>query len=441
VLTLIVTLIAIVMAIAALRGRPLHHALAGHAAAVGGDIVDVVTNHSTVRAFAAARRELARLGDGLSREMTAHRRALSYMEVLRTVHAVAVWVLSGAMLAWSAMLWEAGRITAGDLVIISSFSIALLQASRDLAVALVEAAHHWGRLGEAIQALVLPHDLPDAPDAEPFVSLGGSIAFDHVSFAYRGDRDVLDDVSFVIPAGQRVGVVGISGAGKTTLLALIQRLYPLSGGRILIDGQDIASVTQESLRKAIAVVPQDVSLFHRSIIENIRYGRPEATDEEVIAAAEAAQCRDFIDRLPDGYETLVGERGLKLSGGQRQRIGIARAILADAPVILLDEATSALDSESEIAVQRALGVLMQGRTVLAVAHRFSTIAHFDRIVVLRHGRVAEDGTLEELVRRNSIFAAMWRAQMGDHEGAGARHAPRRYAGGSRQSIAAISGDD
>lgn len=412
VLTIITGLVALVMAGAALRGRPLHHALAGRAAAVGGDIVDVVTNHGTVRAFAAAPREYERLSEGLNEEVIAHRCALIYMERLRLAHAVCVWALSGGMLAWAAVLWQAGQISAGDLVVVGSFSIALLQASRDLAVALVEIAHHWGRLGEAVQALVLPHDLPDPPGASEFVSRGGSIAFQEMTFAYPGGRNILDRISLQIPAGQKVGIVGSSGAGKTTLLALMQRLYPITGGQILVDGQDIADVAQDSLRKKIAVVPQDVSLFHRSILENIRYGRPDASDAEVIAAAQAAHCNEFISDMPQGYATPVGERGIRLSGGQRQRIGIARAILTDAPVILLDEATSALDTESEMAIQQALDELMRGRTVLAVAHRLSTIASFDRVIVLRNGRIAEDGAPEELVRKNGIFGAMWRAQMG-----------------------------
>jgi ATP-binding cassette subfamily B protein len=444
VLTAITAIVALAISAAALNGRGLHHTLAGHAAAVGGDIVDVVTNHFTVRAFAAAPREYQRLSEGLNEEVAAHRHALIYMERLRFAHAVCVWVLSGGMLAWAAVLWQGGTISAGDLVVVGSFSIALLQSSRDLAVALVEIAHHWGRLGEAVQALVLPHDLPDAPNASRFVSRGGAISFDDVTFAYPGTRNVLDRISLKVPAGQKVGIVGTSGAGKTTLLALMQRLYAVTSGRILVDGQDIATVAQDSLRKTIAVVPQDVSLFHRSVLENIRYGRPDASDEEVIAAARAAQCDDFIRELPEGYGTPVGERGIRLSGGQRQRIGIARAILTDAPVILLDEATSALDTESEMAIQRALDELMRGRTVLAVAHRLSTIAGFDRVIVLRDGGVAEDGAPEALVRSNGIFGAMWRAQMGQPEAEDVRSSPALLRHRARQKpsrLAATIGGD
>ncbi|MBV8168792.1 MAG: ATP-binding cassette domain-containing protein, partial [Alphaproteobacteria bacterium] len=270
---------------------------------------------------------------------------------------------------------------------------------------------------DALQAIAVPHEIPDAPDARPLVARGGALRFDDLSFSYKGATPhagkapaALDRVALSVPAGQKLGIVGPSGAGKSTLLALVQRLYEPTHGRILVDGQDIAGVTQESLRAAIAVVPQEISLFHRSVLENIRYGLPEASDEQVLAAAKAACCHNFIEALPEGYATVVGERGLKLSGGQRQRIGIARAILKDAPIVLLDEATSALDSQSELEVQRALAELMRGRTVLAVAHRLSTLAAFDRIVVIKDGRIIEDGAPAELRKRQGFFSAAWARQ-------------------------------
>jgi ATP-binding cassette, subfamily B, bacterial len=213
--------------------------------------------------------------------------------------------------------------------------------------------------------------------------------------------------------------VGPSGAGKSTVISLVQRLFDIDGGRLLIDGQDVRTMTQDSLRAAIAVVPQDVSLFHRSVLENIRYAKPEASDDAVLAAARAARCDTFIQSLPQGYATIVGERGTKLSGGQRQRLGIARALLKDAPIIVLDEATSALDTEAELEIQRALGTVMRGRTVLAIAHRLSTIAKFDRLVVLREGRIVEQGTPAELRRRRGLFDRMCRTQ---------EEAPMRLAG-------------
>jgi ATP-binding cassette, subfamily B, bacterial len=401
------------MAYAALRGRPLHQAFARRAAEVGGEIVDVVTNHGIVRAFANRRREEARLSRAVADEAEAQRRALVYIEWLRLAHAAVVWILSGVMLAWGILLWRAGAITAGDVVVCGSFTLALLQASRDLAVAVVDMLHHWGRVAEAIATLAVPHDLPDDAAAADFACSGGRIVFENVAFAHDDGRPILDGIALRVPAGQKLGIVGPSGAGKSTLLALVQRLYPATRGRVLVDGQDVAALRQECLRRAVAVVPQDISLFHRSIRENIRYARPDASDAEVAAAARAAQCEGFIKDLPEGYDTPVGERGVRLSVGQKQRVAIARALLADAPIILLDEATSALDTESEIAVQRGLSELMRGRTILAVAHRLSTIAGFDRVVVLERGRIVEDGAPEELRRRGGLFARLWQAQTED----------------------------
>src|SRR5690606_2164664 len=243
------------------------------------------------------------------------------------------------------------------------------------------------------------------------VNRGGSIDFEHVRFGYRRDQPVIDDFTLHIPAGQKIGIVGSSGAGKSTLAGLLHRPYDVQDGRILIDGQPLRDFTQDSLRAMIAVVPQEVSLFHRSIKENIRYARPTASDQEVIAAARAAHCDEFIRDLPEGYDTLVGERALELSGGQRQRIGIARAILKEAPIIILDEATSALDSELEVAVQRSSAEAVRGRTVIAIAHRLSTLASFDRVIVLADGRIVEDGSPAELRRRGGIFEKLWRMQV------------------------------
>ncbi len=238
---------------------------------------------------------------------------------------------------------------------------------------------------------------------------GSSVEFERVSFQHAGGRRVFENLNLRLEAGQRIGLVGPSGSGKSTLFAILQRLDDVQRGRILIDGQDIARVTQKSLRAAIAVVPQDVSMFHRSIMENIRYGRPDASDEEVLDAAAAARC-DFIEALPSGMATLVGDRGVKLSGGQRQRIAIARAFLKDAPLLLLDEATSALDSESEEMIRQALGYLMRDRTVIAIAHRLSTVRAFDRIIVLNAGRVVQDGAPEQLMRRDGLYRDLLRRQ-------------------------------
>jgi ATP-binding cassette subfamily B protein len=268
----------------------------------------------------------------------------------------------------------------------------------------------FGYIDDTLRVIGQPQFVVDAPAAPDLQHRGGEVEFRDVSFAYGPGSDAVHDLNLVIPAGQKIGIVGPSGAGKSTLIHLLQRLYDVQSGAVLIDGQPVREITQDSLREALAVVPQEITLFHRTIMENIRFGRPEATDEEVFAAARAAYCDGFIRSLPQGYDTIVGERGTKLSGGQRQRVGIARAFLKDAPIIIFDEATSALDTESEMEVQRALVQLMAGRTVIAVAHRLSTLTSFDRIVVMMGGRVAEDGPVADLRQRGGLFERMWRLQ-------------------------------
>ena len=276
---------------------------------------------------------------------------------------------------------------------------------------MVDMVQQFAKLREAVQVLGLPHEMQDARDARPLKVLAGSIAFRGVSFSYPSGQQVLRDFTLTVPGGQKVGLVGRSGAGKSTIMALLQRLYDPDSGEVVIDDQVIGHVTQESLRSSIAVVQQDISLFHRSLLENLRYGRPEASDEEVYRAVEAARCTEFITRLPDGYHTLVGERGMKLSGGQRQRLAIARAFLMNAPIVLLDEATSALDTESEQSIQEALARLFRGRTVIAIAHRLSTLDSFDRIVVLDRGHIIEDGSPRRLLQTKGVYSRMYGRQL------------------------------
>ncbi|MBB3971774.1 ABC transporter ATP-binding protein [Hansschlegelia beijingensis] len=391
------------------KGRPLHRRYAEQAGTVGGELIDVISNIWAVKAFAANARERARLRATFDVEARAQRRSWMFTEKARILHDALLWVMAGSMLIWAVTLWTRGSVTGGDVVVVSTLVFRILHGSRDLAMALVDMEQHLSYIGETLRVIGKPHEVIDAPNARPFRRKGGAIKFENVSFGYGGGKPVLHDFSLEIPAGQKVGVVGASGAGKSTLIHLVQRLHDVQQGRVLIDGQATSELTQESLRYAIAVVPQEISLFHRTVMENIRFGRPEATDEEVYEAAAAAQC-DFILDLPEGYDTLVGERGAKLSGGQRQRIGIARAILKNAQIVVLDEATSALDTEAEIEVQRALDRLTRGRTVIAVAHRLSTLSDFDRIVVLSKGRVLEDGSIEELLGSHGAFAKMWRLQ-------------------------------
>jgi len=396
----------------AAAGQPLHHDYASKTAAVDGELVDVITNMPLVRAFCGSARERRRFEATVDREMTARRRSLRYLERLRIAHAVITVILTLGLLAWALLLWQRGSITTGEVVLACTLSLSILHATRDLAVALVDVTQHLARLSEALITLLVPHELRDRPNAAPLIKRGVGVAFEGVSFCYPDGRKVFEQLDLRLLAGQRVGLIGHSGAGKSTLLQLLQRFYDPQHGRILIDNQDIAAVTQESLRAAIGVVPQDVSLFQRSVMENIRYGRPDAADEDVFAAATAARSLDFIATLPDGIDTLVGERGIKLSGGQRQRIAIARAFLKDAPLLLLDEATSSLDSESEVAIREALDRLMRGRTVIAIAHRLSTVRDFDRIIVLRAGQIVQDGAPDQLMRRDGIYRWLVQQEIG-----------------------------
>jgi ATP-binding cassette subfamily B protein len=404
-LTLLAGILVFIMCRLAAAGRPLHHEFAERAAAVDGEMVDVVGNMPLVWAFCGLPREHRRLDATVDRELAARRRSLQYLEKLRLFHAAVTVVLTIALLAWAMLLWQNGAATAGDVVLVCTLGLSILHATRDLAVALVDVTQHVARLSEALATLLVPHRLRDHPQATALAQAGARVAFEHVDFCYPDGRRVFKDFNLRIEPAQRVGLVGQSGGGKSTLFTLLQRLYDVQGGRIRLGGQDIARVRQESLRAAIAVVPQDISLFHRSILENIRYGRSDASDADVQEAIIAANC-DFIDSLPEGVATMVGDRGVKLSPGQRQRIGIARAFLKDAPILLLDEATSALDGDSEEAVRQALDRLMGGRTVIAIAHRLSSLRNFDRIVVLQAGQVCEDGPPQVLLRRKGVYCRL-----------------------------------
>jgi ATP-binding cassette, subfamily B, bacterial len=394
----------------AAAGKPLHDDFADKAAAVDGEMVDVINNMPLVRAFCGFSHEHDRFDATVNREVTARGRSLRYLEKLRILHAGITVVLIIALLAWVITLWQRGGATTGDVVLVCTLGLSILSATRDLAVALVDVTQHVARLTEAIATLLLPHELRDDPEAEPLVRSGAAIAFNNISFQYPGGLKVFDRFSLRLQPGQRVGLVGQSGGGKSSLFVLLQRLYDVEQGSITIDGQDIARVTQQSLREAISVVPQDISMFHRSIRENIRYGRPSATDDEVLRAAIAARC-DFVETLPEGLDTQVGDRGVKLSGGQRQRIAIARAFLKDAPILLLDEATAALDGESEEAIREALGRLMRGRTVIAIAHRLATLRNFDRLVVLRAGKIIEDGAPDRLMQGQGPYRELVTQEM------------------------------
>jgi ATP-binding cassette subfamily B protein len=409
-LTIVAGTMVVLMFRLAAAGRPLHDDFADKAAIVDGEMVDVISNMPLVRAFCGLSHEHDRFDATVNRELKARGRSLRYLEKLRLTHAAVTMMLTIALLIWAIRLWQSGDATTGDVVLVCTLGLSILSATRDLAVALVDVTQHVARLTEAIATLLLPHELRDHPQAEPLVRRGASIVFDRISFQYPGGVKVFDQFTLRLQPGQRVGLIGRSGGGKSTLFTLLQRFYDVEQGSIMIDGQDISRVTQQSLREAISVVPQDISLFHRSILENIRYGRPKASDDEVLRAAISARC-DFVESLSNGLGTMVGDRGVKLSGGQRQRIAIARAFLKDAPILLLDEATAALDTESEEAIREALGRLMQGRTVIAIAHRLATLRHFDRLVLLDAGKIIEDGTVDSLMRGQGPYRELVTQEM------------------------------
>ena len=385
-------------------------------AAVTGRIVDVITNIRNVFQFANQTledRELRRYtGDECARRKDLYRSVVR-LRCVQYAMDIGLWLgfVGGALYAW-----VHGVIGAGDFVMITALTGSLLQTAYNLGQRVPEFYEQLGAAQESIATLIVPPTIQDRPGAPALLVRRAAIHFEGVAFAYdggrRGPRNIVENFELYIPSGQRLGLVGPSGAGKTTLMALLMRMHDVTAGAIRIDGQDIRQVTQVSLRGALGLIPQDTSLFHRSLLENIRYGRPDAADEEVVRAAQRAHAHEFIAELEHGYHTLVGERGIKLSGGQRQRIAIARAILRNAPILLLDEATSALDSHSEHLIQEAMREAMAGKTVIAIAHRLSTVMDMDRLIVLQRGVIVADGSHAELLRDGGLYADLWRRQSG-----------------------------
>jgi len=377
-----------------------------------GYVVDSVTNLSLVQHNVGWREEQKRLHSVHGDITKAFRSRLAYTSWFWGTFDFVMTVFFCGFMALLAYSWQQGHVTTAQLAMAVGIVYGLFGAIGGTVNLLSAKFDDIGILKDSLQKISTPLSVFDAPGAPDLKLAKGGIEFRDVTFGYSEGRKLFERLTLEIPAGQKVGFVGISGAGKTTLCQLLMRSYDVTGGGIYIDGQNIAEVTQDSLHAAIAVIPQDPALFHRTLEENIRYGRQSATEAEVKAAAEAASVSGFIEGLPEAYNTLVGERGIKLSGGQRQRIAIARAIVKDAEILVLDEATSALDSETEKSIQAAMIKAMQGRTTLVVAHRLSTLSYMDRIVVMDQGRIIEDGTFDQLITRKGTFYRLWSLQAG-----------------------------
>ncbi len=378
---------------------------------LNGATVDLLTNVSAMQDYARRTYEIERLRGMTLDRRRAHLASWYFGEWTRALNGVLLFVFGMAMVYTTAALARGGLVSLGDIILVVTVIFRVEGLLQSLGSNFNRFAEMWGEIAESLEEIVEPHQIMDAPSASRLIVSDGAIAVDHIGFRYGGYQ-VFDGLSLAIAGKERVGLVGRSGAGKSTLMRLLLHHHDLDSGAILIDGQNIANATQESLREQIAVVPQEPLLFHRTILENIGYGDPTAPREKIEEAARLAQAHDFIMRLEDGYDSLVGERGIKLSGGERQRIAIARAILKNAPILILDEATSSLDSESEALIQKALAHLMQGKTVIAIAHRLSTLRDMDRLVVLDRGKIAEEGTHAQLVDGGGIYAELWHHQAG-----------------------------
>lgn len=379
--------------------------------ALSGVGVDMLTNIGAVRQYAKEKDELSYVGTFIEDKRIKQIREWRLGEWSLLLNGVLIIAAFCVIIALIAKLFARGDASVGDVVLVVSMVAQSAWILEFIGLSMGSVVRTYGEIREGLQDIAKPYEITDVKDAQDLVVHKGAVSFEGVSFAYENQK-VFESLNLHIAPGERVGLVGTSGAGKTTLVSLLLRQHDILGGAISIDGQNIAEITQGSLRTAIAVVPQDSQLFHRSIKENITYGKSDATDEEIANAARMAYAEEFIDVLPEKYDTLVGERGVKLSGGQRQRVVIARAILKNAPILVLDEATSALDSASEVVIQKALHTLMEGKTVIAIAHRLSTLREMDRIVVLGKGSVVESGTHDELVKQGGVYAGLWAHQVG-----------------------------
>ncbi|QEI43808.1 Putative multidrug export ATP-binding/permease protein [Dolichospermum sp. UHCC 0315A] len=384
-----------------------------------GIIVDSVTSLTSSRLFARLGFERRYLNDQLKSELKEVRKSNWYSERIRWFQFISAAVLKIGTLYYSLSLWSQGKIATADFVVATSLSLLIISEARNLSKRFLELFEHIGNIANGVNTIIQPHEIIDRDNAIDHAITKGSIEFRQVHFGYSLEKTVFNNLSVTIQPGERVGLVGFSGSGKSSFVNLILRLFDPQSGQILIDGVDIKDMSQEALHSQISLIPQDPSLFHRSLLENILYGRLEASEAELIEASRKAYADDFITQIKEGYDSLVGERGVKLSGGQRQRIAIpterfaiARVILKNAPILILDEATSSLDSITEKAIQDTLDTAMNGKTVIVVAHRLSTIAHLDRILVFDQGRIIEDGTHSKLLAKGGAYHRLWQMQAG-----------------------------
>ncbi len=396
----------------ALRCRRYAQKYAQARSLVSGKVVDSVTNIMNAKLFARRDYEREYLENYLDKEIKTARETFWYMERIRWFQYIAAMILMLGMIGFSLKIWSEQGMSVGEFAMSASLSLILIEQSRTLCRRFLEFFEYVGNINDGVSCIVCSHEIIDGADVKPLLIHSSSIEFKQLDFSYVTSQPVFRNLNISIKAGEKVGLMGVSGSGKSSLLNLMLRLFEPQSGAILIDQQDIKTVSQESLRDNIAMIPQDPMLFHRSLIENIRYGRLDASDQEVFEAAKKAHAHEFILETEEGYQSLVGERGVKLSGGQRQRIALARAILKNAPILLLDEATSALDSMTERHIQESLAYLMQNKTVMVIAHRLSTLAHLDRILVFHNGKIVEDGSHNELLKLEGHYAKMWSMQAG-----------------------------
>ena len=379
-------------------------------ASVVGRIVDIVSNALTVKGFSNWKYEERLLNPLLNDRKKALEKLILTHQNVQVVQNVVVTLFRFTMIILTLYLWQKNKITTGNIVLTLLLSNTMVESIRHFMFAFNGWSRVTGSVKNALESIFTPHEIQDVPHAKQLKIKKGKIEFKNVNFGYRSKTGVFKEFNLTIQSGERIGLVGVSGSGKTSLINLLQRFYDVNDGQILIDGQDIRFVTQDSLHSAISFVPQDTSLFHRSLYENIAYGNPRAGKNQIMRASRLAYAHEFISKTEKGYQTLVGDRGVKLSGGQRQRIAIARAILKRAPILILDEATSALDSESEIHIQKSLKTLMKGKTVIAIAHRLSTLREMDRIIVMQRGKIIEEGKPAELLKKKGKYAHLWELQ-------------------------------